>query len=48
MLNSLPGFNFLGFIPYDTAIIDAEISNSHPLEASQAGNKGSSGYIIQN
>jgi CO dehydrogenase maturation factor len=33
--NSLPGFEFLGFIPYDTAIIDAEISGTQPLVASQ-------------
>jgi CO dehydrogenase maturation factor len=32
--NILPDFMFIGFIPYDTAIIDAEISNSEPLEAS--------------
>ncbi len=31
----LPGFEFLGFIPYDTAIIDAEVSSAHPLTASQ-------------
>ncbi len=35
MQNSLPGLDFLGFIPYDTLIIDAEISNSRPLEVSQ-------------
>ncbi len=35
IINSLPGFDFLGFIPYDTAIIDAEISNTQTLEASQ-------------
>ena len=27
LTSNLPGFEFLGFIPYDTAIIDAEISN---------------------
>ncbi len=32
--NNLPGFEFLGFIPYDTAITDAEIGNSLTLEAS--------------
>ena len=33
--SSLPDFEFLGFIPYDPLITDAEISNSAPLEASQ-------------
>jgi len=33
--SNLPGFEFLGFIPYDSAIIDAEISNSSTLNASQ-------------
>jgi CO dehydrogenase maturation factor len=36
MLSSLAGFSFLGFIPYDPAIIDAEISGSRTLEASKA------------
>jgi CO dehydrogenase nickel-insertion accessory protein CooC1 len=31
----LPGFDFLGFVPYDPAIIDAEVLNGKPLEASQ-------------
>jgi CO dehydrogenase maturation factor len=35
MLNSLPDFSFLGFIPYDPAIIDAEISNTQTLEVSK-------------
>lgn len=35
LISSLPEFEFLGFIPYDTAIIDAEISDVHTLEASQ-------------
>jgi CO dehydrogenase maturation factor len=35
LTNSLPGFEFIGFIPYDTAIIDAEISGSQSLNASQ-------------
>jgi CO dehydrogenase maturation factor len=35
MINSLPDFTFLGFIPYDPAIIDAEISNSRTLEVSK-------------
>lgn len=32
---SLPGFEFLGFIPYDQAIVDADLANRSPLEASQ-------------
>jgi CO dehydrogenase maturation factor len=32
--SSLPGFDFLGFIPYDTAITDAEISNSLAINSS--------------
>jgi CO dehydrogenase maturation factor len=35
MINSLPDFTFLGFIPYDPAIIDAEISNSQTLDVSK-------------
>jgi CO dehydrogenase maturation factor len=35
MINGLKEFEFLGFIPYDTAILDAEISNGHTLDASQ-------------
>lgn len=35
LIKSLPEFDFIGFIPYDTAIIDAEISNAEPLIASQ-------------
>jgi CO dehydrogenase maturation factor len=34
IMNSLPDFTFLGFIPFDPAIIDAEITNSQTLEAS--------------
>lgn len=34
MIKSLPGFIFLGFIPFDSAIIDADITNSKTLEAS--------------
>lgn len=34
--SSLPGFEFLGFIPYDQAIVDADLANRSPLEASQA------------
>jgi CO dehydrogenase maturation factor len=35
LTSNMPGFEFIGFIPYDTAITDAEISNSTTLEASQ-------------
>ncbi len=35
LIANLPEFEFLGFIPYDMAIIDAEISNGQSLEASQ-------------
>jgi CO dehydrogenase maturation factor len=33
--SSLPGFEFLGFIPYDQAIVDADLAGRSPLEASQ-------------
>ena len=32
---SLPGFTFLGFIPYDQAIVEADLGNRSVLEASQ-------------
>lgn len=36
LISNLPGFEFLGFIPYDAAIIDTEISESvRGLQASQ-------------
>lgn len=35
LIANLPGFDFLGFVPYDPAIIDAEVLNGKPLEASQ-------------
>ena len=35
IVTNLTEFEFLGFIPYDTAIIDAEISNVQSLEVSQ-------------
>jgi CO dehydrogenase maturation factor len=35
ILTNLPGFTILGFIPYDTAIIDAEISYQLSINASQ-------------
>jgi CO dehydrogenase maturation factor len=34
LVKSLPGFEFLGFIPYDPLVIDAEISHAQTLEAS--------------
>ena len=33
--DSLPEFQFLGFIPYDTGIIDSEISGSGPVQYKQ-------------
>ena len=39
IINSLQGIEIFGFIPYDTAIIDAEISNIVPSEASHAVNR---------
>jgi CO dehydrogenase maturation factor len=33
--SSLPGFEFLGFIPYDQAIVDADLAGRSPLSASQ-------------
>lgn len=35
LLSKLPDFKFLGFIPYDPSIIDADISNSLPVNSSQ-------------
>ena len=35
MLSSLPDFEFLGFIPYDPSIIDADISHTLPVDSSQ-------------
>jgi CO dehydrogenase maturation factor len=35
IVSNLAGFEFLGFIPYDAAIIDADISNILPINASQ-------------
>jgi CO dehydrogenase maturation factor len=34
LTSSLPDFSFLGFVPYDSAIIDAEVSNTSSLTAS--------------
>jgi len=35
MLSSLPGFEFLGFIPYDSALTDADLANRPVLDSSQ-------------
>jgi len=34
LISSLPGFEFLGFIPYDQAIVDADLGNRSLLGAS--------------
>jgi CO dehydrogenase maturation factor len=36
--SSLPDFVFLGFIPYDSAVVDAEVNNTSSLTASPAIN----------
>ncbi len=33
--SNLPGFDFLGFIPYDQAVIEADHANLSPLESSE-------------
>ena len=35
LISSLPGFVFLGFIPYDQAIVDADLANLPILDSSQ-------------
>jgi len=35
LVSSLPGFEFLGFIPYDQAIIDADLADLSLLDSSQ-------------
>ena len=35
LTSSLPGFEFLGFIPYDQAVVDADLANLSPLDSSQ-------------
>ena len=35
LISSLPGFEFLGFIPYDQAIVDADLANLSLIDASQ-------------
>jgi len=36
LISNLPGFKFLGFIPYDQAIVDADLANLPLLDSSQA------------
>jgi len=35
LISNLPDFNFLGFIPYDQAVIEADHANLSPLESSE-------------
>jgi len=35
LISNLSGFDFLGFIPYDQAIVDADLANLSPLDSSQ-------------
>lgn len=35
LISTLPNFQFLGFIPYDPAIVEAELANVSPVNASQ-------------
>jgi len=35
IISSLPGFEFLGFIPYDQAIVDTDLANLPPFDSSQ-------------
>ena len=35
LIAALPGFQFLGFIPYDQAVVDADLANQSPLDSSQ-------------
>ncbi len=35
LISSLPGFQFLGFIPYDQAVVDADLANISVVDASQ-------------
>ncbi len=35
LISSLPGFEFLGFIPYDRALVDADLANRPLLDSSQ-------------
>ncbi len=35
LISGLPGFEFLGFIPYDQALVDADLANRPILDSSQ-------------
>ena len=35
LISSLPGFEFLGFIPYDQAVVDADLAGLSPIDSSQ-------------
>ncbi|MFC1900183.1 AAA family ATPase [Chloroflexota bacterium] len=35
LISTLSDFDFLGFIPYDQAVVDADLANLSPLDASQ-------------
>jgi CO dehydrogenase maturation factor len=35
IISNLPGFEFLGFIPYDQALVEADLANLPLLDASQ-------------
>ena len=35
LISTLPGFQFLGFMPYDQALVDADLANRPLLESSQ-------------
>jgi len=35
LISNLPNFQFLGFIPYDQAIVDADLANLSPVDSSQ-------------
>jgi len=35
LMASLPGFEFIGFIPYDQAVVDADLAGLSPLDSSQ-------------
>ena len=35
LISSLPGLQFLGFIPYDQAVVDADLANTPVLDSSQ-------------
>ena len=38
MISSMSGFEFLGFIPYDQAIVDADLANLPPFDSSKQVN----------